>query len=91
MSGSFELTAWPNPNRGDQLFINLSNLDVAVEQVGVEFYDIYGKQVLSRQIVAQDGNLNSVIDLTGDMSSGVYLMRVTAGTSMTTERIVIQR
>jgi hypothetical protein len=86
-----QLTAWPNPNRGDQLYINLSKVDDGVDQVGIEFFDLYGKQVVSRMLPVQDGMLNSSLDLVGDMSSGVYLMRVSAGSNVTTERIIIQR
>ncbi|MBP7156765.1 MAG: T9SS type A sorting domain-containing protein, partial [Flavobacteriales bacterium] len=92
IAGSPALTAYPNPNRGDLIMINITNVGNMVDRVGVEFFDLYGKKVISSTIPAQEGAFTTGLDLSsGSLSSGVYLMRVTAGDYVTTERIVIQR
>ena len=85
-----EVFAWPNPNTGEQLSLSIKHIAADVEQVGVELYDLTGKQVQSRMLPAVEGQINTSLEL-GDLRSGVYLMRVTAGDHSTTERIVIQR
>ncbi|MBK6551014.1 MAG: T9SS type A sorting domain-containing protein [Flavobacteriales bacterium] len=90
-SATPKFTAWPNPNNGHDLFISMLNIDPNVERVGVEMYDLVGKQVVSRQVAIQDGVLKTKVELSTDMGSGVYLLRVSVGSFVTTERIVIQR
>lgn len=72
--------------------INLTHVGKAVDRIGVEFFDLYGKKVISRSIPAQEGAFTTDLDLSsGSLSSGVYLMRVTAGEYVATERVVVQR
>jgi len=92
ITGSPVLTAFPNPNSGEHLMINLTHVGQGVDRVWVEFFDLYGKKVISSTIPAQEGAFTTDLDLSsGSLSSGIYLMRVTAGDYVTTERIVVQR
>ncbi|MCB0815873.1 MAG: T9SS type A sorting domain-containing protein, partial [Flavobacteriales bacterium] len=81
---------YPNPNRGDQLFINLTNVGSEVNTASVDIYDLTGKRVSARTIAVQDGILNTTLHLNGDLAGGVYLVNITAGTKTRTERLVIQ-
>jgi uncharacterized delta-60 repeat protein len=85
-----ELTLYPNPNRSDRLFLNLTELDPEVSTVNVEMYDLTGKRALVRSFAASYGQLNASMDLGGQLSSGLYLVHVTAGTRNYTERLLIQ-
>ncbi|MCB0768495.1 MAG: T9SS type A sorting domain-containing protein [Flavobacteriales bacterium] len=85
-----EVTAWPNPNSGDRLALSVWNLEASVEKIGLELYDLTGKRVLSTTAQVQAGLVTTGIELEG-MGSGVYLLRITAGDLVRTERIVIQR
>jgi hypothetical protein len=83
---------YPNPNRGDNVTLRLSQFDASVDKVTVDFYDAFGKRVLARVIPVTDSNvLNTVIELGSDMSAGMYMVNVTAGSFTRTERLVIQR
>ncbi len=83
---------YPNPNRGDNVTLRLSQFDASVDKVTVDFYDAFGKRVLARVIPVTDSNvLNTVIELGNDMSAGMYMVNVTAGSFTRTERLVIQR
>ncbi|MBK6882751.1 MAG: T9SS type A sorting domain-containing protein [Flavobacteriales bacterium] len=86
-----DLTMYPNPNRGDQLYINLSAVDADVNTVSVDIYDLTGKRISARTIAVQDGFLNTVLDLNGEIASGLYMVNITAGDKTYTERLVIQK
>ncbi|MCB0769392.1 MAG: T9SS type A sorting domain-containing protein, partial [Flavobacteriales bacterium] len=90
-TGIGELTAYPNPNSGEQLNINLTEVGRDVTAIGVEFYDLHGRKVFTEMVPTAAGTFNTTLELSGDLSNGVYLMRVTAGANIKTERIVIQR
>ncbi|MBL7958492.1 MAG: hypothetical protein JNM49_11060, partial [Flavobacteriales bacterium] len=47
--------------------------------------------VSARTIAAQDGFVNSVVELNGELSAGFYLVNVTAGSASWSERLVVQR
>ncbi|HNR53640.1 MAG TPA: T9SS type A sorting domain-containing protein, partial [Flavobacteriales bacterium] len=85
-----EVTAWPNPNNGERLSLSVRNLEASVEMLGLELYDLTGKRLLNTMAQVQAGSVSTGVDLAG-MGSGVYLLRITAGDLVRTERIVIQR
>ncbi|HRD54670.1 MAG TPA: T9SS type A sorting domain-containing protein, partial [Flavobacteriales bacterium] len=84
------MAMYPNPNRGDQLFVSLSAIEAGVETVSVDIYDAFGKRVSARTIAAQDAFVNSVVDLNG-LANGMYMVSIGAGSTVHTERLVIQR
>jgi len=86
-----DFAMYPNPNRGDQLFLNMSGLNAAVSIVTVEIYDGFGKRALTATLPVQDGFLNTALELSPDMAAGLYMVNVTAGDITKTERLVIQR
>ncbi|MBK9627209.1 MAG: lamin tail domain-containing protein [Flavobacteriales bacterium] len=100
-TSSGSVTMYPNPNRGDQLYINLSAVDADVHTVSVDIYDLTGKRISARTVAVQDGFLNTVMDLSripsnsgaagGEIASGIYMINITAGDKTYTERLVIQR
>ena len=85
-----KLTLYPNPNRGDQLFVSLSSVEEGVSTVSVDIYDSFGKRVAQRNLAVSDGFANSVLDLNG-LANGMYLVSIGAGSAIHTERLVIQR
>ncbi len=89
-SGEARLTMYPNPNRGDQVFISLSEVGADVRTVTMDIFDMTGKRVAARSIAVQDGFLNSVVELNGDLSGGLYMVNITAGDKTYTERLVVQ-
>ncbi len=85
------LSVWPNPTQGDQVHVNMIGLQDGVNKVTVDLFDLTGKRVISEQFAAQDGNMNTIMDLNGSMNSGMYMLRITAGEKVFTERLVIQK
>ena len=84
------LSMYPNPNRGDQLFLSIGSIEEGVETVSVDIYDAFGKRVSARAIAAQDGYVNSMVELNGELSAGFYLVNVTAGSASWSERLMVQ-
>ncbi len=87
-TGSGSVTMYPNPNRGDQLFINIT--EVHADVVTVDIYDLTGKRVSARTIQIQDGFVNSAMDA-HSIANGLYMVHITAGEKTFTERLVIQK
>ncbi|MEZ4788669.1 MAG: lamin tail domain-containing protein [Flavobacteriales bacterium] len=88
--GVQSVALYPNPNRGDQLFVSLSNVQEGVNTVNVDVYDLTGKRVMARTIAVQDGFVKTNLDLNGDLSGGMYMVNITSGDKTYTERLVIQ-
>jgi hypothetical protein len=85
-----ELRMFPNPNRGDLLTFSLSAVEEGVNTVSVDIFDLFGKRVSARTIAVADGGVNAVLDLNGELAAGMYLVNITAGETLYTERLVIQ-
>ena len=81
---------YPNPNRGDQVVLTMDPVEEGVQTVSVDFIDAFGKRVSARTIAVQDGSVNSIIELNGELAAGMYLVNITAGTTVHTQRLVIQ-
>ncbi len=81
---------FPNPNRGDLVNFSISAIEEGVNTVSVDIYDLTGKRMSARTIAVADGNVNTVLDLNGELAAGMYLVNITAGDKSYTERLVIQ-
>ncbi|MBK9417327.1 MAG: T9SS type A sorting domain-containing protein [Flavobacteriales bacterium] len=90
ISEAAELRMFPNPNRGDLLNFSLSAIEEGVNTVSVDIYDLSGARVTARTIAVAGGNVNTVLDLNGELAAGMYLVNITAGDKSYTERLVIQ-
>ena len=81
---------WPNPNRGDQFQLTINDLPEEALTVNVDIHDLFGKRVAARTYPAQGGMLNTVVDLDGQLAAGMYVVSITAGDKLFTERLVIE-
>ena len=82
---------YPNPNREGQLFLAMNGIADNVEVVSVDIYDMLGQRATSATIAVAGGLLNTVLDLPVDMPAGMYLVNITAGDHVRSERLVVQR
>ncbi|MBK9758845.1 MAG: T9SS type A sorting domain-containing protein [Flavobacteriales bacterium] len=81
---------YPNPNRGDQLFLNMYDFSTEVNTVTMDMFDIFGKRVMTRTFAVADGEMNQVVDLGSEFAAGLYMVNITAGETVKTERLVIE-
>ncbi|MEO8591358.1 MAG: T9SS type A sorting domain-containing protein [Flavobacteriales bacterium] len=85
------LRMYPNPNRGDQLYLSLDAVEDGVQTVSVDIFDLTGKRLSARTIATQDGFINTTLDLNGEFANGMYIVNITAGDQHFTERLVISK
>jgi len=89
-AGNSSFTLYPNPNRGDQLFLSLTNVAATTKTIAVELFDLTGKRAIMRTIPVNEGVVNTVLPLNGELAKGIYLVQVTEGSNRYTERLVVQ-
>ena len=89
-NGNATLTMYPNPNRGDQLFVSMTDINNTISTVTMDVYDMTGKRVAARTIAVQDGFVNQAVELNGELAGGLYLVNFTAGDQTFSERLVVQ-
>jgi hypothetical protein len=82
------LSLYPNPNRGDQVWLSIDRVDEGVETISVDFFDLAGHRAVARTIPTQGTNLSSLLELNG-LAAGVYIVHITAGDKVYTERLVV--
>ncbi|MBK7268573.1 MAG: T9SS type A sorting domain-containing protein [Flavobacteriales bacterium] len=87
--GSTELLLWPNPNQGDKLNLSLTGIDDYEGPAYLEVLDLLGRPVLRHALVVAHSDLNAVVELDGTMGTGVYLVQLTVGERVFTQRLVI--
>ena len=85
-----QLHIFPNPNRGDQLYLSTTELGADALTATVDLFDLFGRRVMSRVLPVGDGELNAIIDLDHGLASGPYQVIVTAGDVTFNERLVIE-
>jgi hypothetical protein len=85
-----ELRLFPNPNQGDALNFSFSAIEDGVNTVSVDIYDSTGKRLSTRTIAVTGGNGNTRLDLNGELPAGMYLVNITAGSTVHTERLVLR-
>ena len=85
-----ELRMFPNPNRGDQVTLSLSAIEEGVSTVSFEVYDLSGKRAMNRVLAVAGSQVNTSVDLNGELAAGMYLVNITAGSKNYTERLMVQ-
>jgi hypothetical protein len=85
-----QLKLFPNPNRGDLITFSLSAVEEGVNTVAMDVYDLTGKRVMTRVIPVAGGNVNTTVDLNGELAAGMYTVNIIAGTRSYNERLMIQ-
>ena len=75
----------------DRLNVNLSGVEEGTNTVSMDVFDLSGKRIITRTLAVQDGFVNQVVDLNGEISTGMYMVKMTAGEQVYTERLMIQK
>ncbi|MCB0756900.1 MAG: T9SS type A sorting domain-containing protein, partial [Flavobacteriales bacterium] len=86
-----ETTLWPNPVRDGQVHLNIEGIRDADQQITVDIQDIYGKQVFAKEFGNSGDRFNTILNLSSDIDSGVYLVRITVNGKSTVQRLSIIR
>ncbi|MBZ0204775.1 MAG: T9SS type A sorting domain-containing protein [Flavobacteriales bacterium] len=84
-------TLWPNPVRDGQVHLNIEGIRDADQQITVDVQDIHGKQVFTKAFRNSGDRFNTILNLPGDIASGVYMVNITVNGERTVERLSIMR
>lgn len=84
-ANAFDFQVYPNPTNG-MLNIAFSN---SAENVIVEMLDVNGRSVFAQQYDVNAGDQKQ-FDLSGE-ANGIYLLKVTQGNEVSTQRIIVTK
>lgn len=82
-------TVFPNPSSDGLFSIRTEAYDEEVPMT-VETFNLLGERVASARVVPTTDGVSSPVLLDRPLGSGVYLLRITLGESVTTERLVVR-
>jgi uncharacterized delta-60 repeat protein len=91
LSTAPELLLFPNPTNGDQLRITMHGADPLQTTATLDLVDLFGKRVMTATLPLQDGGMDTVLPMIGELSIGMYIVTITAGGHVFNERLVIAR
>jgi hypothetical protein len=78
---------YPNPNNGDFVHVNLSNLERG--QLQLRVLDAAGRTLTTR-VYAVEGSLNTTLTFDDKLSAGVYMIETLNAGRVQTQRLVVQ-
>jgi hypothetical protein len=81
---------WPNPNSGDRLNISIAGDANAPGTAQVDVFDAFGKKVIGRTIALNGTTVNTTIELNGQLATGMYLVSITNGDRLFTDRLIVR-
>jgi hypothetical protein len=84
-------TLWPNPVRDGQVNLSIHGIRDAKQQITVDVQDIRGLQIHGRAFRNSGDHFNTILDLSSDIASGVYLVKITVNGKSTVQRLGIIR
>ncbi len=71
-------TLWPDPVLESQVNLSIDGIQ-----------DIYGKQVFAKEFGNSGERFSTILDLPGDIASGVYMVNITVNGQRTVQRLSI--
>jgi subtilisin-like proprotein convertase family protein len=88
------ISLWPNPNNGQQLWLEVSGMAAGVQTIAVDIHDLSGKRIVAREMALPTGQAGAQhgaisMDLNGDLAAGTYVVTIIAGDQRHVERLVI--
>ena len=84
------MSLYPNPNRENVVYMQLTDLDEQATSVTLDVYDMFGKRLRNEQFTVEGGVFNYGMELGQEFSSGMYLFTLTVGDQVYTQRLIRQ-
>ena len=82
-------TMWPNPVREGQVNLTIDGIRDAEQNITVDIQDIYGKQVFAKEFGNSGEHFTTILDLPGDIASGVYMVNIVVNGQHSVQRLSI--
>ena len=57
----------------------------------IDVIDVFGRRVMNETIAVDGARLNTMIKLSSDLADGLYVVNITAGDRVFTERLIIAK
>ncbi|MEO5584724.1 MAG: T9SS type A sorting domain-containing protein [Flavobacteriales bacterium] len=89
MQVSGTATLWPDPVLESQVDLSIDGIQDADQNITVDIQDIYGKQVFAKEYGNGGERFSTILDLPGDIASGVYMVNITVNGQRTVQRLSI--
>lgn len=86
-SSALNMSVFPNPAKG---ILNVKFSAAAQEKVTMEVFDVNGKMLLKKDVMSSAGE-NTVSLSLNNLSKGNYILKVTSGSAVSSEQIMIER
>jgi len=83
-----EANIYPNPNNGD--LVNLNITGITSNEVYVRVLDSMGREVYTNRY-SVDGSLNTMVNFNQSLAQGVYMVEITAGDEVKTQRMIVAK
>ncbi|MBK8949243.1 MAG: lamin tail domain-containing protein [Flavobacteriales bacterium] len=90
LSAPSTFAVFPNPNEGSAFAVRFSDLGATTSAV-LEVIDGQGRLVSSRGLAVVAGRVDQTIAFEQQLPTGLYLVRLTTGDRVLTERLVVRR
>jgi len=78
---------YPNPNAGNMIAVNFT--DLTSNQVQVRVLDAMGREIF-RSAYGVEGSLNQIITFDQTLAAGLYMVEMTDGTNIVSERMIVK-
>ena len=86
-----ELNIYPNPSDGNDFIISMELSSDLASSAHIEIMDITGKIIYTERIAVKGQRIQFKTSLDQALETGIYLVRVSAGEFISTERLLISR
>ena len=90
LSENAHMRIYPNPSEGDQVRIELTNLELETGIVTLLVLDMTGKQVYTERIPVKGEALNTLLDFRPTLTSGMYFISVDVDGIMYREKFMVK-
>ena len=84
------MTLFPNPTREQVVYLRMEGLEESETRIVIDVYDAFGKRVFAEQYTQSGAEFNYAMDLGSDLPAGMYMVNVTIGETLFTQRLVRQ-
>ena len=84
------LSIYPNPSEGDQVFIEMLNISELKSSVLVDVFDIYGKQIHLEQFAISANDSKRQITFNQNLSPGIYFINLRIGNRVVSEKLMVE-
>jgi len=89
-SSDISIGLYPNPNAGEEVMVNLSDLDDQSQVISIEVVDLAGKTIYTDQFANKGATANIIVDFDQPLAKGMYFVNVFANDRMITEKLTVE-